>query len=79
MGILLSGIFTGFLVSLIVVRTNHWPHIALSLFVLTKMAFVVECPFTGNPMWYDAMVNGLLISGLWLGLYAAHKFPLAPV
>ena len=79
LGILSAGVVTGFMTSLFVVRSNYWPHIVLSLFVLIKMFFFTGCAFDGTPFWYDTLLNLVLVSGLWLGNYGANKFPLAPV
>ena len=74
-----AGIIAGFMSSLIVVRDNLLPHLVISGLVLVKMCYVVSCGQTGNPMWFDTLMDFSLIPGLWLGCYGALKFPLAPV
>ncbi len=74
-----SGCVVGFKSSLIVLRSNFWPHIAMSLAVFLQIFLFTGCPLTSDPIWYDALQGSCLIVGLWLGSYGAHKFPLAPV
>lgn len=78
MGIWAAGSITGFMTSLLVMQDNYWPHVVLTLAVLLKTFFVVECESLANPLWFDALLNFSLLSGLWMGYYAAVKFPLSP-
>ena len=74
-----AGSVVGFKSSLLVMRSNFWPHIVLSAAVFVQLFIVKECPLTADPIWYDALQCSFLTGGLWLGNYSAHKFPLAPV
>lgn len=78
MGIWAAGSITGFMTSLLVMQDNYWPHVALSIGVLAKTLFVVECEALANPLWFDALLNFSLLTGLWMGYYGAVKFPLSP-
>ena len=77
MGLLTAGLITGFLASLLVMQDNSWPHIAISLLVFAKALFIVQCNFL-NPFWFQVLLNGSLVAGLWIGYYMAVKFPLSP-
>lgn len=74
-----AGVIAGFMAALIVVRNNLLPHLAISAFVIVKMFFLAGCAQTGNPVWFDTLLDFSLIPGLWLGCYGALKFPLAPI
>lgn len=74
-----AGAIVGFKASLIVIRSNFWPHMVMTLAVFAQFFFIVGCPMSANPFWFDLLQNALLVFGLWLGSYGALKFPLAPV
>ncbi|MEL6303802.1 MAG: hypothetical protein AAGL29_07455 [Bacteroidota bacterium] len=80
LAILGSAVVSGFLAALIVIRKTHWPHIWLSLVLLIQMALVAtSCSDVNAPMWFEASQNISLLGGVWLGAFAAGKFPLAPM
>ena len=74
-----SAVLAGFMASLVVVRQNRLPHIAMALYVLGKIMFFVSCDTFSAPFWFSLGLNGCLFLGIWLGNYTAHKFPLAPM
>lgn len=73
-----AGLVTGFLTSLVVLQDNYYPHIVLSVIVIARAFFFVECESMAGPIWYDALLTSVLISGLWAGHYGGVKFPLSP-
>jgi len=80
LAILGSSVVSGFLAALIVIRKTHWPHIWLSLALLIQMALVaISCSEISAPTWFEASQNISLLGGVWLGAFAAGKFPLAPM
>jgi len=74
-----SSLLAGFMASIIVIRNNYLPHIFLSVFILAKMSFMAVCEQWVSQIWFEVGLSAALITGLWLGHYAALKFPLAPV
>ncbi|MEX0313001.1 MAG: hypothetical protein AB3N18_02410 [Allomuricauda sp.] len=74
-----SAVVAGFLASLIVVRDNYWPHMAISIFIVGKMCFAVLCGQWSGPFWFESGLHLSLLAGVWLGYHGANKFPLAPV
>ncbi|MDT0607756.1 hypothetical protein [Croceitalea rosinachiae] len=74
-----SSLLAGFIASIIVVRDNYLPHIFISTAILAKMSFIAVCGQAVSQVWLDTGLSITLILGLWLGYYAALKFPLAPI
>lgn len=74
-----SSVLAGFMASIIVIRANYIPHIFISAVILAKMSYVVVCGQLASQIWFDSSLSMALILGLWLGYYAALKFPLAPI
>ncbi|WP_343486159.1 hypothetical protein [Allomuricauda sp. d1] len=79
MALMAAGGIVGFKASLIVVRSNFWPHVLISFGLLAQLFFITGCPQSANPFWFDVFQNFSLVAGLWVGSFAALKFPLAPV
>jgi len=79
LSLMMSSLLAGFMASIIVIRDNYLPHIFISFFILIKMSFVLTYSQWANQIWFDVGLSMALIAGLWLGHYAALKFPLAPV
>ncbi len=78
MGFGSAGLVTGFLTSLLVLQDNYYPNMVLSLAVVMKVFLFVGCPDLANPLWYDVMLSGSAVTGLWMGYYGGVKFPLSP-
>ena len=73
-----SSVLAGFMTSIIVMRANYWPHIFMSSVILAKIFLINSCGVEAQFI-LEMALNVILILGLWLGHYAALKFPLAPV
>jgi len=74
-----SAVLAGFMASIVVIRKNKFPHMAMSIYVLGKIVFFVSCDTFSAPFWFDVGLNTALFSGIWFGNHTAQKFPLAPM
>jgi len=70
---LVAGALAGMVASTLGGKDNKWPHVIISLFIITETIYLMASGKTGNPIWFSTVSSVALILSVWGGFYAYRQ------
>lgn len=70
---MLAAVLAGMTASYVAGKSNHWPHVYLSIIISVEMTYLILSGITKDPLWFDILAGFSLVCGVWIGFLTWQK------
>jgi hypothetical protein len=70
----LAAVMAGVIAAFVGGKTNFWPHIFISIIIMTETFYLISKGVSNDPLWFDIMAGLSLVIGVWVGLLLKNTF-----